>query len=157
MKKLILIFAFILIIQTCIESIPLCLATGEEYKQEITKTIEEFVTAFESGDIDSAMQYISINYRFVTDDGGIVDYKLFKTETEKNRDRAFLQYADFIITNIVLKEIDIQDNKAFILVEFDSNALNLDNLEEEKSKQKRSAVLVKEGDFWKIVEWRIVE
>ncbi|KPK98801.1 MAG: hypothetical protein AMJ95_02340 [Omnitrophica WOR_2 bacterium SM23_72] len=157
MKKLILIFAFILIIQTCIESIPLCLATGEEYKQEITKTIEEFVTAFESGDIDSAMQYISINYRFVTDDGGIVDYKLFKTETEKIRDRAFLQYADFIITNIVLKEIDIQDNKAFILVEFDSNALNLDNLEEEKSKQKRSAVLVKEGDFWKIVEWRIVE
>jgi len=157
MKKLILIFAFILIIRTCIESIPLCLATGEEYKQEITKTIEEFVTAFESGDIDSAMQYISINYRFVTDDGGIVDYKLFKTETEKNRDRAFLQYADFIITNIVLKEIDIQDNKAFILVEFDSNALNLDNLEEEKSKQKRSAVLVKEGDFWKIVEWRIVE
>jgi len=131
------------------------LATQEdEAAFEIKKVLEGTYHSLALRDLETMMQYVSVNYSATVEDGTVIDYTKFKARTKEFMDRIFNKYTNYSISDIKMFNLNIEDNKANVEMEYSWKGFNLDTLLEDSGKKRRAATLVKENGLWKITQWR---
>jgi len=156
MKREIVFLVLFLPVQICCKVTPV-LAQGieatfanqiqqDENSMVIKKVIETLIQSLANRDLDSMMNQISKNYS--TKSGkGIIDYERFKKDFEKWLNKT----VDISISDLKILELNVSDNKATVLIEYNFKGYDLDGLKEINEVQKRKYVLIKEVDTWKII------
>ncbi len=130
------------------------LAQGDTGTLKIKKVVEAFLNSFRDKDIDSTMQWVSVDYSEVDKTGTNIDYAKFKSGLEGRVDTFFANLTDYRINDIQFDNLDIQDSKATIEIKWNWTAFNLDTLKEQNGTQKRQVSLVRENGYWKITQWK---
>jgi len=129
------------------------LAQENKDSQKIEAVINSFLKDAINRDIDSAMESISVNYS-EEENNNIIDYSKFKSALEQFMSYYANKYVNQSISGLVIRKIDIQDNKANVEIEYDRNGFNIDTLQEYQSKIIRIVTLANEGGVWKITQWK---
>ena len=150
MKKLILVLFFIALSQIIFKIMPVLPLDDES---EIKNVITEFLNALSEKNLNSVMQCISVNYHYIQHNN-VIDYYKFKSELERLISNHEKRFIDDSFTNLKIRKLDIQNNKATVEIEFILKAFNLDTLNERTTRRVRSLTLIKENGSWKITKYK---
>jgi len=150
-KILILLSLFILATQFGYERMQL-LAQENTDSHGVKNTVLTFLNLARE-DINAALEMVSANYSD-TREGNIIDYSKFKSELEERINFVSKKYVDFSEDAPQLSNLNIQDNKATLEIEFRWKGFDLDTLNSVSGIQKRQVTLAKENGIWKITRWR---
>ncbi|MFA5350251.1 MAG: hypothetical protein WC357_02835 [Candidatus Omnitrophota bacterium] len=142
MRKWIIILVFILLAGGTKSSA----AAQEKDSIEIKKVIAAFLDCGTRGDLDGTMSYVSKEFSGVLG-YGTLDYAGLRRHFEN----VIKGTADRSISNLNVLELNLEGNKATIVVEYGAKAFNLKRSKDIEQLRKMKFVLVKEGDAWKIV------
>ncbi len=156
MKKWGLFSMFILMALVSYKDMP-ALAQQDEEISAIKSVMENYLTAFTNKDLNSMMDKVSANFSDVDKDGSTIDYARVKALTEYWLRDLSKGYADVTYSDLEIVASDLQDNKANIEIEFIKKGFNLDSLQEQSVKHKRTVSLTKEDGGGKITKYRISE
>jgi len=122
---------------------------------EVKKVIEGFLRNC-NNNVDSAMELVSANYSERRGDN-TVDRAQFRRWLENLMDWFHKKYVDMSLIDLQFNNVSTQGNMANVEFEYSGKAFNLDTLQDEITKYRRSVTLVKENGYWKIKEWRILK
>ena len=150
MKKLILVLFFIALSQIIFKIMPVLPLDDES---EIKNVITEFLNALSEKNLNSVMQCISVNYHYIQHNN-FIDYYKFKSELERLISNHEKRFIDDSFTNLKIRKLDIQNNKATVEIEFILKDFNLDTLNERTTRRVRSLTLIKENGSWKITQYK---
>ncbi len=146
MKKVILFFALAVLIQASYAVVPILAQSSDEV--EVRKVVDNYFEGISKGDVNSLMNQISTDYSGHDREGNVLDYAKVRPAMEEN----LKKFLNISINDLKIANLDIQNNKATLEVEYNFRALNQDTAENMNIKIKRLITLVKENDSWKIVE-----
>lgn len=130
------------------------LAQGDKDALEIKKVVETFLNSLQDRDIGSTMQWVSVDYSVVDKTGKNTDYAEFKSELEGRLNTFFANLTDYRINDIQFDNLDIQDSKATIEIQWSWTAFNSGTLNERDGTRRKQVSLVRENGYWKITQWK---
>ncbi|MDD4939480.1 MAG: hypothetical protein PHE18_08000 [Candidatus Omnitrophica bacterium] len=148
MKKILLILSFIISSQI---GGYVNFVFAETDRQKIEQTVKNFIKAEEDEDLDLIMNQISKNFSkrvIVKGLEKMIHYDNYRAFVEER----FNSLKDISVANLKITKLEIKDNTADVIMEYDFDALMAQTGSHEKIKTKRGASLVKEGDSWKIMD-----
>lgn len=146
MKKGILFLVLIVLIQASYAVVPISAQSSDEV--EVRKVVDNYFEGVSKGDVSFIMDQISTEYSGHDKEGNVLDYAKVRPTMEEN----LKKFLNISINDLEITNLDIQNNKATLEVEYNFRALNQDTAENVNIKIKRLITLVKENDSWKIVQ-----
>lgn len=148
MKKWILFLILFLVGQINYDTMSV-LAETDKDSLAIKKVIENYCKGFAKRNLDLVMKQISAKYSSFDKEGNVVDYANLKSTLE----RRFKNLVNISISDLKITNLNVQDNKATLEMEYNIKGLNLDTDKDVNLKVKKSVSLVKEDSSWKIVQF----
>jgi ketosteroid isomerase-like protein len=153
MRKWIIILVFLLLAQSGNTIIPVLAggtksnaAAQEKDSKEIKKIIEAFIDCGIRGDLDGVMSYASKDF------SGIIGYStLDYAGLRSHFENMFKNTADRSVSNLNFLELNLEGNKATVLIEHGVKAFNLKRAKDIEQLRRIKYGLIKEGGAWKIV------
>jgi len=117
--------------------------------EAVTNVVNDYMTALEKRDKDALMMNISNRYKAQNPLTNIQeDYTSFQSRVGSYCRRM----ANVSISDLKINQMDIQDNKATVEIEYKFSGLNTKLNMDVSLVRKAEFILEREGDSWKIIQ-----